>query len=88
MKGYSSYKVADSVTTHDAQGLGIYCVFNNPVVLEDAIETPTASGVALHHMVTEWLGVAPGSAINHIINGQGGTVSYVANGITSAQSPD
>jgi hypothetical protein len=88
VKGYSSYKVADSVKTHDALGLGVYCVFNNPVILENAFETPTAPGVSFHHLVTEWLGVAKGSAINHIINGQGATVSYVAQGITSAQSPD
>lgn len=88
VNGYSSYKVADSVKTHDARGLGVYCVFYNPVVLENAIETPVTPGVSLHHMVTEWLGVAQGSAINHIINGQGDTVSYVAQGIMSAQSPD
>ncbi len=26
--GYASYKVADTVTTHEAWGLGVYCVFN------------------------------------------------------------
>ncbi|MGH7434357.1 MAG: hypothetical protein ACRENE_01640 [Polyangiaceae bacterium] len=75
INGYASYKVADSVTTHTAWGLGVYCVFQNDVVSANAIETPTASGVAMHHMITEWLGSAAGSAIENIINGSGGAVS-------------
>jgi hypothetical protein len=75
VNGYASYKVADTVTAHDAWGLGVYCVFHNPVVADNAIESPAATGVTLHHMVTEWLGVAQGSAITHIVNGTGGTVN-------------
>jgi hypothetical protein len=73
------------VTSHDARGLGVYCVFYNDVVLENAIETPSASGVKFQHMVTEWLGVAGGSAINHIINGTGATVN---NQNMQARSPN
>lgn len=73
-KGYPSYKVDSQVTTHVAQGLGIYCNFNNDVQLENAIETPTGPGIQMHHMVTEWLGIASGSSINHIINGTGNAV--------------
>jgi len=55
--GYASYKVADTVTTHEAWGLGVYCVFYAaPVVAENALETPVALGVKLHHMVTIRLG--------------------------------
>src|SRR5579872_1043156 len=75
VNGYASYKVADAVTSHDARGLGVYCVFHNAVVADDAIESPTASGVTLQHMVTEWLGTAQGSAINHIVNGTGAAVN-------------
>jgi hypothetical protein len=73
-KGWASYKVADSVTSHEAWGLGVYCVFQQSVQLDNAIEYPSSPGVSAHHMVTEWLGIADGSAINHIANGTGGAV--------------
>ncbi len=73
--GYASYKVADSVVSHVAQGLGVYCVFYNPVVLNNAIESPNGSGIALNHMTTLWLGVDPNSAIEHIYNGTGAAVT-------------
>ncbi|MEI8341695.1 MAG: hypothetical protein WCH43_09200, partial [Verrucomicrobiota bacterium] len=73
--GYASYKVNDAVTTHEAWGLGIYCVFKAaPVVAENAIETPDVPGVKLHHMVTIRLTGMPGSGIRNIINGKGGSV--------------
>ncbi len=68
--GYPSYKVADTVTTHTAEGLGVYAVFDSGSVSEfNAFETPTAPGVALHHMVT----VSIRGTITHIINGTGPT---------------
>ena len=55
-KGYVSYKVADSVTDHDARGVGVYCFFNaNPAVeLDNAIEVPAwaANGGMFRNMVT------------------------------------
>lgn len=66
--GYPSYKVADGVTSHTAQGLGVYSVFSNDVSAENAIETPTAPGIALHHMVAVSLG---SGSIAHIVNGTG-----------------
>jgi hypothetical protein len=75
VNGYASYKVADSVTTHEAWGLGVYCVFHAaPVVAENAIETPTAPGVKMHHMVTIRLSGRPNSGIKHVINGAGDAV--------------
>jgi hypothetical protein len=75
VKGYASYKVADTVTSHAAWGLGVYCVFHAaPVVAENAIETPTVPGVEMHHMVTIRLSGRPNSGINHIINGKGSPV--------------
>jgi hypothetical protein len=73
--GYASCKVADSVTTHEAWGLGVYCVFQAAsVVAENAIETPTAPGVRMHHMVTIRLAGRQNSGINHVINGTGASV--------------
>jgi CubicO group peptidase (beta-lactamase class C family) len=76
VNGFASYKVADNVTTHEAWGLGVYCVFNRaPVVADNAIETPTIPGIKMHHMVTIRLGGGqPGSGINHVINGTGNPV--------------
>jgi hypothetical protein len=85
VNGYASYKVAATVTTHDARGLGVYCVFNNPVVSDNAVETPTAAGVSLQHIVTLRFGGAMGSGIQHILNGTGGAVN---NGSMSARTPN
>lgn len=69
-RGYASYKVADSVTRHEAWGLGVYSVFLKPdVMLDRAIEVPQAPGVRLHHMITVCL-VDKGS-IEHIVNEAG-----------------
>jgi hypothetical protein len=72
--GYASYKVADTVTTHQAEGLGVYSVFDNNVSADDGFEAPnaaSATGVALHHMVI--VSLRSGS-INSIFNGTGGGV--------------
>jgi hypothetical protein len=69
-RGYASYQVADSVTRHEAWGLGIYSVFLKPdVVLDRAIEVPNKPGVRLHHMITVCL-VDKGS-IEHVVNDAG-----------------
>ena len=66
--GYASYKVADGVTTHQAQGIGIYSFFHSNVHVENSIETPTAAGIVMHHMMTFGSGTG---GIDHIINDQG-----------------
>jgi hypothetical protein len=81
--GYPSIKVTSGVSHFDARGLGIYCYFNNPVVLDNAIETPTTSGVVFQHIVTQWFKNAAGSAINHIINGTGAAVNSSNSGATT-----
>jgi hypothetical protein len=83
VNGYSSFKVADGVTHFDGRGLGIYCYFNNPVVLDNAIESPTVAGVSFQHIVTQWFKNAAGSAINHIINGTGPAVNSSNAGATT-----
>ncbi|MEU6251229.1 RICIN domain-containing protein [Streptomyces sp. NPDC047043] len=71
-QGYAAYKVADSVTSHKAYGLGSYCYFNvNPgVVAAHAIEAPNTSGVRFTSMVTVSLGGT--GTISHVINNTGG----------------
>ena len=74
--GYPSYKVSNSVTSHDGWGIGVYCFFANPVQLDNAIETPTGAGITMNHLVTVFLGSAnAASSINHIINGTGAAVN-------------
>ncbi len=72
--GWASYKVADSVTSHEAWGLGIYSVFLKPnVTLSHAIEVPQTSGVRFHHMITVALGKL--GEISNVINDKGGATS-------------
>ncbi len=43
VNGYAAYKVGDSVTTHEAWGLGVYSGFRGGgIVADNAIETPQA----------------------------------------------
>jgi hypothetical protein len=74
-RGWAAYKVADSVTTHEAWGLGSYCYFNvNPsVVAQRAFEVPATSGVRFRDMVTVSLG-GTGTIVN-VINSTGQTVN-------------
>jgi hypothetical protein len=75
VRGYASYKVADTVTDHQAWGLGVYCVFYAaPVIADNAIETPQSPGVQMHHMVTLRFGGKAGSGISHVINNEGDPV--------------
>jgi hypothetical protein len=69
--GWASYKVADTVTSHEAWGLGVYSVFRHPnVVLTRAIEVPTSPGVRFHHMVTVALDNL--GEISNVIDDKGG----------------
>jgi hypothetical protein len=71
--GYASYKVAAGVTSHEAWGLGVYCVFNAaPVVANAAVEAPVGPGIVIHHIITTRFGGKPGSGILHVMNDQGG----------------
>jgi len=74
-RGYASYKVGDAVKTHEAWGLGVYCVFTSaPVVADMGIETPMGPGIRMHHMIALRLAGEPGSGIEHVINDQGTAV--------------
>jgi len=68
--GWASYKVADTVTDHEAWGLGAYSVFTYPnVYLSHAIEAPTTPNVRFHDMITVCL--LSNGGIRHIINSAG-----------------
>ncbi|MFD0254390.1 RICIN domain-containing protein [Streptomyces sp. NPDC127113] len=71
-QGYAAYKVADSVTSHQAYGLGSYCFFNvNPqVTAEHAFEVPNNPNIRFRNMVTVSLGGT--GTIRHVINDRGG----------------
>ncbi|WP_433828196.1 discoidin domain-containing protein [Actinoplanes sp. CA-015351] len=84
--GYAAYKVADSVTTHEAWGMGSYCYFNvNPSIHADrGFEVPVNAGVKLHNLLTVSLG--GNGVIDHVVNNTGGPAqgtatvpSYVVN---------
>jgi hypothetical protein len=71
VNGFASYKVANSVTSHEAWGLGVYCYFStNPgIKLHSAIEAPTHGGVQFHNMTTLSLGGV--GEITHVLNNRG-----------------
>ncbi|MFF5290492.1 RICIN domain-containing protein [Paractinoplanes globisporus] len=74
-QGWAAYKVADSVTSHEAWGLGSYCFFNvnSSVVNAHAFEVPAVSGVKFHDLVTVSLGGT--GTISHVINNTGAAVN-------------
>jgi hypothetical protein len=73
--GYASYKVANTVTSHEAWGVGVYCYFRDAAVkANSAVEAPAARGVKFHNLTTIWLNGQAGSEIIHIINNAGGRV--------------
>ncbi|MFF0390917.1 RICIN domain-containing protein [Kitasatospora sp. NPDC004615] len=78
-RGFPAYKVADSVTNHEAWGLGSYAYFNvNPAVVEEhSFEVPYRSTVRFHDMVTVSLGGT--GTIAHVINSTGGPSNSATN---------
>ncbi|MEE4542807.1 RICIN domain-containing protein [Streptomyces sp. V4-01] len=85
--GYASYKVANTVTTHEAWGVGVYAYLRDhpSLVLGHAIEAPTTAGVKFHDMVTTVLGGA--GNINHIIDTSGAAVTASHNHETLTSYP-
>ncbi|HTB98771.1 MAG TPA: hypothetical protein VK716_17305 [Terracidiphilus sp.] len=79
--GWASYKVADTVTDHEAWGLGIYSVFRHPNVnLTRAIEVPRAVGVRFHHMIT--VALDDKGEISNVIDDKGGATSLAPRRVT------
>ena len=70
--GYAAYKVADSVTTHEAWGVGSYIYTNVDPTLHatQSFEVPNTPGVVMHDLTTVALNTNAGT-IDHVIDGQG-----------------
>ena len=71
VNGYSSFKVADKVTSFEGWGLGIYSFFNQGVdiLLNSAMEVPNSPNVKVNHILDLKLAGNPG--ITHVINNTG-----------------
>ena len=76
--GYAAYKVANSVTSHEAWGMGSYCYFNaNPsVVAARGFEVPVNPNVRFHNIMTVSLGGV--GVITNVINTTGGPAQGTA----------
>jgi hypothetical protein len=70
--GWPSYKVANTVTSHQAYGMGIYSVFTNAnVYLSNAIECPSALPAgSFQHLIT--VNLTANGGINNVIDNTGG----------------
>ena len=79
--GYPAYKVADSVTSHEAWGVGSYCYFNvNPAVVSDnAFQAPVTANVKFHDLLTVSLGGV--GTITHVINSTGPAANTATNNV-------
>jgi len=69
--GWAAYKVADSVETHEAWGLGSYAFFNvDPTIhTTRGFEVPVTPGVKLHSILT--LSITGHGIIDHVVNDVG-----------------
>ncbi|MFD3401244.1 discoidin domain-containing protein [Kribbella sp. NPDC058693] len=74
-QGWAAYKVANSVTTHEAWGVGSYCFFspNTSIVASRSFEVPDTAGVRFHDLVSVSLGGV--GTISNVINNTGGTAN-------------
>lgn len=64
---YVSYRVGNSVTQHEAYGVGVYSYFADyEVKMKNAIKTPNVPGVKVVNALAVFLNGKGG--INHIIN--------------------
>jgi hypothetical protein len=77
--GYAAYKVADSVQTHEAWGLGSYCFFNvDPTIhASHAFEVPVTAGVKMHDLLS--LSITAHGVIDHVINDTGAPTDAFTN---------
>ena len=58
-------------------GFGIYNVFYNaPVIVDQAIETPSALENNIHHKMIFWLNGNKESKVKSLINGKGGGIDF------------
>ncbi|MBP0457192.1 discoidin domain-containing protein [Streptomyces montanisoli] len=69
--GYAAYKVEDSVTSHEAWGLGSYCNYtaDKSIRQDHGFEVPNSSGVRMHDLSV--VSLAGDGEFNHVINDVG-----------------
>ncbi|GHJ44104.1 hypothetical protein Cs7R123_14460 [Catellatospora sp. TT07R-123] len=77
-KGYAAYKVANTVTSHEAWGMGSYCYFNVDPTIHAArgFEAPNSAGVKFHSLLTVSLG--GNGVIDNVINTTGAAAQGTA----------
>ncbi|GAA2640644.1 discoidin domain-containing protein [Dactylosporangium fulvum] len=77
-RGYAAYKVSNTVTSHEAWGMGSYCNFtaDPSIVAEHGFETPVNPNVRFHSLLTVSLGGK--GTIAHVINSTGGPAQGTA----------
>ncbi|HEX9029169.1 MAG TPA: coagulation factor 5/8 type domain-containing protein, partial [Anaerolineales bacterium] len=75
VNGFAAYKVADTVQTHEAWGLGSYSFFNVGPDIHSArgFEVPVTAGVKLHDILTVYL--SGNGGIDHVVNDTGAAVN-------------
>ncbi|MEU6036817.1 discoidin domain-containing protein [Actinomadura sp. NPDC047616] len=75
IQGYAAYRVADSVNTHEAWGVGSYCYYNvDPTIRQHhGFQTPVKPGIRFHHALVVSLG--GNGQYNHVINDTGAPTS-------------
>ncbi|MEV5840839.1 discoidin domain-containing protein [Streptomyces sp. NPDC051985] len=73
--GYAAYKVADTVGTHEAWGLGSYCNYTaDPTIVQsNGFQVPTGSGIRMHDLLVISLGGMGQYA--HVVNTTGSPTS-------------
>ncbi|MEU2422161.1 discoidin domain-containing protein [Streptomyces sp. NPDC007851] len=73
--GYAAYKVADTVTTHEAWGLGSYCNYtaDPSIVQSNGFQVPTGPGIKMHDLLVISLGGMGQYA--HVVNTTGSPTS-------------
>ncbi|MFF7368674.1 discoidin domain-containing protein [Streptomyces tricolor] len=73
--GYAAYKIADSVTTHEAWALGSYCNYtaDPSIVQAHGFQTPVTPGIKLHNLLVVSLGGKGQYA--HVVNSTGAPTS-------------
>ena len=84
--GYASYRVADDVQQHLAQGLGVYSFFDDQynggvdIFVESGIQVPQTHGVRIESAVSVKLNGTGG--IKHIVNEAGETAAGPGGGVS------
>ncbi|WP_155368604.1 discoidin domain-containing protein [Catellatospora vulcania] len=85
-RGYAAYKVADSVTSHEAWGLGSYCVFtaDPSIVAERGFEAPVNPNVKFHSLLTISFGKG---SIEHVVNNTGASTGTTVKPVNIVSFP-